>query len=680
MVPPQVETLGEPLWIGQYRLTSRIATGGMAEIYVGRHITPQGDFGPMVAVKKLLPHLIKDTAIVRMFLNEARITSQIHHPNVVTIYELGQVGAEPYIAMELLEGRTWAELRGRAAEDGRRMPGPVALRILTEACRGLDAAHRAVDEEGQPLALVHRDFTPDNIHVGVKGEVKVIDFGIARTSAWGAGTEPGTLKGKFFYMSPEMITAKPVDHRADIFAAGVMLYEQLCGHRPFTGTSIDEVVLRIAREEPALPSSYDPAVPKVLETICLRALAKDPAARFQSLAQLVDAIEHAGGDAAPASSQAVADYVALLFPEHTDERRSTLRRAREADPSVPGNINSPMTPGRGLDAALPPPAPMLLVNEAPISRRSKWPVFAAATVVLAALGIAVAFNFKSTSRSAADRLALAEKSSGKDRVEALLELAKLPDVTEAQLGRAGTLLGDAKVWDAAATLADAWVLKSPKSLEARLLQARAAVNTRKGKVAEAAVKEAQALAPNDARPDAVLAQLRELQAESTAALEAWSKAVSKEPANAHYLARQGYWLSQIGRLDEAEAALTKASKKRPEPATVAELGFVKLRKDQREEALKLLRGVVKEKPDLLEGHYYLATVLVAKNDLGAARTEYLTADALAGADWRPLLALCQMEQLRHTAELEAAKKKLKERFPQEADALLAQCVAATGGP
>ncbi|MFZ5441928.1 MAG: serine/threonine-protein kinase, partial [Myxococcota bacterium] len=308
----------------------------MAEVYVGRHITPDGQFGPMVAVKRLLPHLVKDSAIVRMFLNEARITAQIHHPNVVQIFELGQVEGEPYIAMELLEGRTWAELRQRAAENGRRMPAGVALRILSEACRGLDAAHRAVDENGRPLALVHRDFTPDNIHVGVKGDVKVIDFGIARTTTWGAGTEPGTLKGKFFYMSPEMITAKPVDHRADIFAAGVMLYEQLCGRRPFTGNSVDEVVIRIAREDPALPSSYDPAVPKALEAICLRAIAKEPRSRFQTLAEFVDAIERVGGESVLATPEQVAEYVTSLFPEKTDERRNTLRRAREADPSVPG--------------------------------------------------------------------------------------------------------------------------------------------------------------------------------------------------------------------------------------------------------------------------------------------------------------------------------------------------------
>ena len=669
------------MWIGQYRLTSRLATGGMAEVYVGRQISADGQFGPMVAVKRLLPHLVKDSAIVRMFLNEARITAQIHHPNVVTIFELGQVEGEPFIAMELLEGRTWAELRQRAAENGKRMPAGVALRVLTEACRGLDAAHRAVDEEGKPLALVHRDFTPDNIHVGVKGDVKVIDFGIARTSAWGSGTEPGTLKGKFFYMSPEMITAKKVDHRADIFAAGVMLYEQLCGRRPFTGHSIDEVVMRIAREEPALPTTYDPAVPKALEAICLRAIAKEPRNRHQTLAEFVDAMEAVGGDWLLASHDEVADYVVALFPAKSDERRNTLRRAREADPSVPGlPVVAPVTPGQGLDRTLPSP---IRAHEPAAPRppakltgtRSALPMSLGA-VALVALGVGAFFALKGPPLPATERLARAEAAKGSDRVNGLVQLASLPDATDVQLGRAGALLSETKDWEAVLSLVDGWLLKNPKSLEARLFEAKAAVQMRKGKRAETAVKEAGVLAPNDARPDAVMAELRELQADSSAALEAWSKAVLKAPGNPLYLARQGYWLSQSGRLDEAEVALSKANKKHPEAATTAELGFVKYRKDQKEEAMRLLRAVVKEKPDLLEGHYYLATVLFQKNDLAAARAEYLAADALAGNDSRPLTALCEMEQMQKTTELPAVQKKLRERFPKEADALLSKCAAS----
>ncbi|MBL8913657.1 MAG: protein kinase, partial [Archangium sp.] len=579
--------------MGQYRLTTRIATGGMAEVYVGRHIDAEGNFGPMVAVKRLLPHLVKDSAIVRMFLNEARITAQIAHPNVVKIYELGQVNGEPFIAMELLEGRTWAELRTRAAENARRMPAGVALTILTEACRGLDAAHRAVDENGKPLALVHRDFTPDNIHVGVKGDIKVIDFGIARTTAWGAGTEPGTLKGKFFYMSPEMITAKPVDHRADIFAAGVMLYEQLCGRRPFTGNSIDEVVIRIAREDPALPSSYDPAVPKALEAICLKAIAKEPRARFQNLAEFVTAMESVGGESVLASAQQVAEYVTALYPEKEDDRRNTLRRAREADPSVP-RAEGPMTPNKGVEATMPSPirayvpkggddpepatrgltpsATAMIAKEAELAAqkkaaggessasggggKSKLPMIIGAIVVLALLGVGAKFVFGGSSATAVEQLAKAEAAQGADRTRALIKLGAMPDVTDAQLAKAVAMLTESKAWDDALEFVDGCLVKAPKNLECRVLEAKAAALTRKGKRAEAAIKEAAGIAPNDPRPDAILAEMREVQGDSGAALEAWSNASKKAPGNRDYLARYGYWLSQSGQLDMAEAALS----------------------------------------------------------------------------------------------------------------------------
>jgi eukaryotic-like serine/threonine-protein kinase len=694
--PASVENLGSPVWIGPYRLTSRIATGGMAEVYVGRHIDARGTFGPMVAVKKLLPHLVKDSSIVRMFLNEARITAQINHPNVVRIFELGQVTGEPFIAMELLEGRTFADLRARAAEDGKRMPLPVALRILCEGCRGLGAAHEATDDEGHSLALVHRDFTPDNVHVGVNGAVKVIDFGIAKTANWGSGTEPGTLKGKFFYMSPEMILAQPVDHRADIFAAGVMLYEQLCGRRPFTGNSVDEVVIKIAEGKLQPPSSFDPSLPRALEAVCLTALNRSPDSRFQSMGVFIDALELVGGEAELATTEEVAAYVSRLFPQ-TDKQRETLRKARAADPSVPGMKpedfgapaprgvtavpafgDSPLpemaqSPPRAAGAAIHLTAP--LEPEPLKEKRSKGPVIAAIVGLLVIGGAAAFILGGGGSPSAEVLLARVEMATTPEaRGKALLEVSQAPDVSDAQLQAVAEQLIAVKQWAVADEVSEAWLKRSPKNVEPHLLKARAAMNLRKGKRAETEAAEAIALAPGDVRPDLLLAELRELQGDSAGALEAWTRASRKKPADLTILWRQGYWLSQSGRLDEAAEVLSQLLKKQFLAEAAAELGFVKLRKSQHDEALKLLSRAVKEQPDLMVAHYYRASALYQKGDAKSARVEYLEADKRSGADSRPLVALCELEaQQQTTTELADVKQRLKERFPADADKLIASC-------
>ncbi|RYZ36099.1 MAG: tetratricopeptide repeat protein [Myxococcaceae bacterium] len=345
----------------------------MAEVYLARPISPDGQRGPAVAVKKLMPHMVVDRRIVQMFLNEARITAQVRHPNVVSILELGMEGTEPFIAMELLEGCSFAELRREAAELGHRVPLGITLRVLVDACRGLDAAHRAVDEAGRPLKIVHRDFTPDNIHVGVNGAVKVIDFGIAKADALGSGTEPGTLKGKFFYMSPEMIAGRSVDHRADLFAAGVMLYEQLCGRRPFTGMSPDEVLSRIAEGRPKPPTAFDPSVPQALEAVCLMALAKDPEARFDSLQTFIAAIELLGGPAEVATPTQVAAYLDTLFPPDRDPKRLALRRARLADPSNSGTDATPAADEMPSFATRRPTEPERMASSTGVYGSGSWP-------------------------------------------------------------------------------------------------------------------------------------------------------------------------------------------------------------------------------------------------------------------------------------------------------------------
>jgi serine/threonine protein kinase/Flp pilus assembly protein TadD len=717
-------------WLGRYRLSARIATGGMAEVYLGRRIDEDGQRGPAVAVKRLLPHLVSDRRIVQMFLNEARITAQVHHPNVVRILELGVENSEPFIAMELLEGRSFAELRAEAAERGQRVPVGVTLRILVEACRGLDAAHRAVDEAGRPLRIVHRDFTPDNIHVGVNGAIKVIDFGIAKAEQLGSGTEPGTLKGKFFYMSPEMIVGKTVDHRADIFAAGVMLYEQLCGRRPFTGLNPEEVLSRIAEGRPKPPTAFDPSVPNALEHICLTALHRDPESRFESLQVFIDAIESVGGHAELASPERVSAYIEQLFPLNSDPKRQALQRARSADPSesgLPGprlnmdlaRPSSGSTPPPGAQtvaartgktpppstrsspptakssppaktvapaAKTLPPGPATLPPEpatqpessmAPSSRGLLRAVLAV-VLLLAAGGGGAAWWMLRPDTLPAERIAAAGAlSGGEERKSALKGLEKDERATPKELARAGALLMEVGEHNAALDIADAFTRRFPKDVEAYLLTARAATELRMGKRAERAIEEATALAPKDLRPVLALAELRERQGDMPGALAALAKAYEKRPKDDQIAPRYGHLLSQSGRLDEAAEVLGAWTRDNNDAESLAELAFVRYRQERVEDASALLKRALKKSPKLALAHYYLGAVLFQQGDTAGAERAYREADQLDPKDPRALAARCQLHA-RSNNEAAAAevKRELASRFPAQAEALAAQCTAS----
>jgi len=722
-----------PYWLGRYRLSARIATGGMAEVYLGRRIDEDGQRGPAVAVKRLLPHLVSDRRIVQMFLNEARITAQVHHPNVVSILELGLADTEPFIAMELLEGRSFAELRAEAAERGQRVPIGVTLRVLVDACRGLDAAHRAVDEAGRPLRIVHRDFTPDNIHVGVNGSIKVIDFGIAKAETLGSGTEPGTLKGKFFYMSPEMIVGKPVDHRADIFAAGVMLYEQLCGRRPFTGLNPEEVLTRIAEGRPKPPTAFDPAVPNALEHICLTALDRDPESRFESLEVFTEAIESVGGQAEVASREQVAAYVEHLFPLDSDPKRQALQRARSADPSDSGSqgprapddlarpSSSPSNPGRSRSSTPPPQGPSVPARTGktpPPSTKSSPPrakpaeasaktlppgpamlppepatlpatasapkprgllrTVGVVVLVLLAGGAGVAWWLMRPTVLPAERIAAAEAlPTGKERRSALKGLEQDERATAQELARAGALLLEAGEHDAALDLAEAFAQRFPKNVEAHLLAARAATELRKGKRAERAIDDATALAPGDVRPLLALAELRERQGDVPGALAALAKAYEKRPKDAQVAPRYGRLLSHSGKLDEASEVLGAWTRDHTDAESLAELAFVRYRQERVEDAAALLKRALKKSPKLAVAHYYLGAVLFRQGDSAGAERAYREADQLAPDDPRALAARCQMyaRQGNETTVAEV-KRELASRFPDRAEALAAQCTAS----
>src|SRR5437588_327572 len=260
--------------LGKYKLVKLIAAGGMAEVYLARQAGAAG-FEKLVCLKRILPHLARDKQFVDMFLNEARLAAQLDHPNIVQIFDLGEANGNYFIAMEFIDGPNLRSVAKRAAELGELLPTPEVARIVAHAAGGLHYAHELRDPHSrQPLGLVHRDISPDNVLVHKNGSVKVVDFGIAKAAGSSGATRTGTLKGKVAYMPPEQLRGEPLDRRADVFALGVVLYELLAGKRPWEGDSEVALIGRIMTQEPEPLQNLRPETPPLLLAIVERAPAQ----------------------------------------------------------------------------------------------------------------------------------------------------------------------------------------------------------------------------------------------------------------------------------------------------------------------------------------------------------------------------------------------------------------------
>jgi serine/threonine-protein kinase len=265
---------------GKYTLIDRIAVGGMAEIFLARQAGLEG-FEKTIVIKRIRPHLSNQKSFVKMFLNEAKLAAQLNHPNIVQIYDLGKISDSYFIAMEYIFGRDMRRIIPKA--DGMGIPFPMvyALKIASSVCEGLYYAHQKTDIYGNPLNIVHRDVTPENIFVSFDGTVKVLDFGIAKAANQIEQTKAGEIKGKLSYMSPEQCMGKPLDHRSDIFSLGVVLYEWITGFKLFTGESEVGILKSITEGKIYAPSYFKADIPEAVEKILMKALEKDREKRYQ---------------------------------------------------------------------------------------------------------------------------------------------------------------------------------------------------------------------------------------------------------------------------------------------------------------------------------------------------------------------------------------------------------------
>ncbi|MBJ6761943.1 protein kinase [Myxococcaceae bacterium JPH2] len=318
---------------GKYRLIDRIAVGGMAEIFLAHQTDKQGRETPVV-IKRIRPHLSKHAAFVKMFLNEARLASQLNHPNIVQIHDLGKIAESHFIAMEYVSGRDMRRVVPKAESLGIPFPMVYALKIASCVCAGLHYAHQKVDLYGNPLNIVHRDVTPENIVVSFDGSVKVLDFGIAKATTQVEQTRTGEIKGKLSYLSPEQCLGRPVDCRSDIFSLGTVLYEWLTGFKLFTGETDVAVMRSITEGKIYAPSYFREDLPERVEAILMKALDRDRDRRYATAADLqrdldafLDAYEFTP------TPLHLANFIKQLFEDELAEEQRRLASRQSSAPT-----------------------------------------------------------------------------------------------------------------------------------------------------------------------------------------------------------------------------------------------------------------------------------------------------------------------------------------------------------
>jgi serine/threonine-protein kinase len=351
-----------------------IASGGMATVHFGRLIG-EGGFGRIVAIKRLREQFAQSEEILRSLIDEARLVSRIQHPNVVGCLDTVQVDGEVFVVMEYVAGESLARLAETIAAP---IPPAIACALVSGMLHGLQAAHEAVSERGEQLCIVHRDVSPQNVIVGRDGHPRLLDFGVAKArNRLSSTTEAGLLKGKLAYMSPEQVAGQPVDHRTDIFAAGTVLWELLTGRRLFLGSNEAQTILNVANGPIPKLREVAPQLSPELETVLLRALARNPAQRLQSAREFAQWLERVQPFATPTQ---IGSWVEGLAGPSLHAKAQLVARIEQANAGLPA---------AALGAGQPDPEEVSSANVTGPSRREslrRWP----AGLLLLTAGAAIA--------------------------------------------------------------------------------------------------------------------------------------------------------------------------------------------------------------------------------------------------------------------------------------------------
>ncbi|MEC9442437.1 MAG: serine/threonine-protein kinase [Myxococcota bacterium] len=354
--------MSRPMLFGKYCLLERLSVGGMAEVFRAKPLnSPSTD--RFLALKRILPHLAEDEEFIKMFVDEAKLCVHLRHPNIVHIFELGKFQSSSYILMEYIPGQDLLALQKRLRQRRLIMSVAQACYVVMELAKGLDYAHKATDDYGRPLNIIHRDVSPQNVLISYGGQVKLIDFGVAKAAVQSTKTQVGVLKGKFGYMSPEQIRGEAIDQRSDIFAAGTVLWELLTNRRLFTGDNEFEIFQKVRDANVDPPSAKNPQIPPEVDRIVMKALTAHPEQRYSYCADLARDLGQFLTSIEPLYTQRhLSDWMARFFEEEfasEQQKIQEFRRIVTADDvrgiyfGAPGGANPGMAPAQQMGAPQP---------------------------------------------------------------------------------------------------------------------------------------------------------------------------------------------------------------------------------------------------------------------------------------------------------------------------------------
>jgi serine/threonine protein kinase len=300
---------------GKYEIVEFLGKGGMAEVYKAK-LHGIGGFEKVLVIKKILPQLARSDNFIKMFFDEAKITVALQHPNIVQVFDLGEIDGTFFMSMEYVEGTNLNTLMGRCMKKKTKLPFKHLIFVMMEVCKALHYAHRAVDSNGLPLNLIHRDVTHSNILISYKGEVKLSDFGIARARIQQSKEDPNVIKGKMSYMAPELFTSQEIDSRADIFSLGIVFMEILTMKKLFKAKGQENVLEQMLSFDVDLKLREYPTIPDDIQDVMRKALSVDPGGRYRSAQELyTDLNDFIFNNGIQVSPHEFADFVSGIMLE-----------------------------------------------------------------------------------------------------------------------------------------------------------------------------------------------------------------------------------------------------------------------------------------------------------------------------------------------------------------------------